>query len=1098
MCHPCALVTSAAQCVQPWCGRSLPCARIFPVKFGVLGAVEVRDVDGASVSVGGPRVRALLALLLLDAGRPVSTHRLIDGLYGADPPDDAANALQSQVSRLRRRLRSAAGPGEDLVEFHPAGYRLVIDPDDVDVHRFERLAHAGRRARVDGNPARAATLLGEALGLWRGPMLADITDAPFADAQRTRLDELWLGAVEEHAEAELALGHHEEPVADLRALVDAHPLRERARGLLMRALYGGGRQAEALAVFDDARRRLAEELGADPSAELADVQLAILRADPALAPPERPDTRESGGTLSPERPDAPVPGGTSPPAQLTSFVGREAEIEQVGALLATARLVTLTGPGGAGKTRLAIEASRGRPGEVCFVDLAPLGSGAHVPHTVLTALGVRETGLRPTDDTGRSPDPTERLVTALTERPMLLIVDNCEHVIDAVAQLVRRLLTACPDLRVLATSREALGITGESLCPLPPLALPPPDTGAADTLTFPAARLFADRAAAGRPDFEITDANVADVLRICRALDGLPLAIELAAARLRTLPVAELAARLDDRFRLLSRGDRTAARRHRTLRAVVEWSWELLDEAEQRLARRLTVFAGGATLDAVARVCGLPDDEASDLLAGLADKSLIEVVDGRYRMLDTIRVFCAERLAEAGEREGLCAAHAAYFLDLAQAAEPQLRRAAQLEWLARLDAEHGNLHAALRWIVRADSRRALLMLAALGSYWLLRGVRSEGAAPAAELLASIGPEPPDGLAEEYALCALIATYNGSRDPDLDRHRARARAIMEGLRRPAKRPIALVLWAMDTGPAGPDTEHLSELFAGDTWLRALGQFGNGYQTMAAGRPADARAQFDSALTGFRSVGERWGISIALDQLAQLADQRGDRDAALMMRDEALGLVGQLGAGEDLADLLSRRADGLLRDGDLTAAHADYRRVAEAARRAGAPEKLTDAYRGLGDLARRRGEPAEARRLYEVALRHCPETGFSADEARFRVLIGQGRLAEDAGDTEDARQTHHRALDYGLRHGHLVLMALAAEALAGVALLESDGERAAELLGAGVALRGEPSGTDPDVARVTAAARRLIGDAAYTAAFERGSHLSRTDALDLLGT
>ncbi|MFC6935684.1 BTAD domain-containing putative transcriptional regulator [Actinomadura yumaensis] len=688
------------------------------MRFGILGPVEVHSGTRV-VAVGGPRVRALLALLLLDAGRVVTTERLIDGLYGEEPPAGAANALQSQVSRLRRSLGDAR-----LVEGGPAGYRLVVERDDVDVHRFERLAREGRRALPD-DPAGAAGVLREALGLWRGPALADLADAPFTEGQAARLEELRAAAAEDRAEAEISLGEYGAQVPALRELVAAHPLRERARALLMRALYGSGRQAEALAVYEDARRTLAEELGADPSAELAATHLAILRGDAALT---------AAG--------APAPDAVRLPAQLTSFVGREEELERVGAMLAAGRLVTLLGPGGAGKTRLAIEAAAREDGEVRFVDLAAAATASEVPKALLTALGVREGGMLPAGAGQAPPEPdsAERLVTALGGRRMLLVLDNCEHLVEAVARLAHRLLSACPELRVLATSREALAITGEALRPLPPLALPPEGAAPEDAAGYPAVRLFADRAAAVRPGFEVDASNAPAVLRICGALDGLPLAIELAAARLRSLPVDEVAARLDDRFRLLSRGNRTAAPRHQTLRAVVEWSWDLLDEREQTLARRLTVFAGGVTLHAAGRVCGLPPDDAEELLLGLADKSLLQTDGARYRMLETVRAFCAERLADAGEVDRFRREHAAYFLDLALRADPHLRGRDQIAWLERLAADHGNLHAALRRSVRSDSALALRMVAALTWYWWLRG-RIEGAALAADLLDAVGLEP---------------------------------------------------------------------------------------------------------------------------------------------------------------------------------------------------------------------------------------------------------------------------------------------------------------------------------------------------------------------
>jgi DNA-binding SARP family transcriptional activator len=443
------------------------------MRFGILGPTQVWHADGREVTVGGRRLRALLALLLLDAGKVVTAERLIDGLYGGNPPGDAANALQSQVSRPRQLLRDQDRPGGP-VESHPAGYRLAVQPDEVDARRFERLAAQGRRALAAGEAPRAAALLREALGLWRGPALADLEGLPFAQAQAVRLEELRVGAVEDRVEAELTLGGQPTLVAELEQLVAAYPLRERLRGQLMRALYAAGRQAEALAAFEEARRTLAEELGADPSAELAAVHLAVLRADPALAGPAgREAAAGLGRQAAPRR----------LPAQLTSFVGRAEEVGRVGKLLGEARLVTLTGPGGAGKTRLAIEAAGREPDEVCFVDLAPLGRGADVAPATLAALGLRDAGLlapRAPDGGGPPPDVTWRLVAALADRRMLLLLDNCEHVVEAAARLSHRLLEACPTLRILATSREALGITGEALWPVPPLALPPPGTAPAE------------------------------------------------------------------------------------------------------------------------------------------------------------------------------------------------------------------------------------------------------------------------------------------------------------------------------------------------------------------------------------------------------------------------------------------------------------------------------------------------------------------------------------------------------------------------------------------------------------------------------------------
>ncbi|MGW0536121.1 BTAD domain-containing putative transcriptional regulator [Streptomyces sp. NPDC003032] len=716
------------------------------MRFGILGPLDIRSRDGVPLDPGGPRPRALLTLLLLDAGRAVSVERLIDGLYGDEPPAGAANALQSQVSRLRKRL------GLDI-EALPTGYRLAVSPEDVDLHRFERLAREGRRALGSGDHAGAAALLREALGLWHGPALAGLPDA---HASVARLDELRLAATQDRVQADLALGGGSELVPELRELTAAHPLSERLHAQLMRALHAAGRPAEALTAYEDARRILAAELGTAPSAELSALHLELLQG--------QEPTRQRGV-----------------PAQLTRFIGRADELARIGALLTGARLVTLTGPGGAGKTRLAIEAARALP-DVCYVELAPLADGAQVTYAILTALGVREGFHAPGGDTA------ERLLSVLHGRELLLVLDNCEHLVEEAARVAGLLLGACPGVRVLATSREGLGITGEVLWPVPPL-----DAG-------PAARLFADRAAAVRPDLEGLAAGDGGrlVAEICAALDGLPLAIELAAARLRTLTLDQLAARLGDRFRLLSRGDRTKAPRHRTLHAVVEWSWELLDDEERELARRLTVFSGGATAAAVEAVCGIPYPE--DLLASLAEKSFLEVADGRYGMLRTIHAFCARHLAEAGEEGRLRAAHAAYFLDLAELAEPRLRGREQLPWLAGLAAERGNLDAALRHLTGTEPHGGLRLMAALSWFWRLRGLYGERTLLARELLDAVGTEPPKGLTEEYVLCVINTIAGDGADPTEPERLARADGLLAELEGPLRLPHLVVLWSVAGGPA----------------------------------------------------------------------------------------------------------------------------------------------------------------------------------------------------------------------------------------------------------------------------------------------------------
>ncbi|GAA3792912.1 BTAD domain-containing putative transcriptional regulator [Sphaerisporangium flaviroseum] len=1024
------------------------------MQFGILGPLEVRTEEGEPVSVGGPRPRALLALLLLDAGRLVGLDRLIDGQYGDRPPAGAANAIQAQVSRLRRNLPA------DLIEFHGGGYRLAADPEDVDAFRFERLAREGRKLLAVGHHECAASALKDALALWRGPALADVADAPFAPPHAAHLEEVRLAAREDLVEAELALPEGTS-IAELGRLVAANPLRERLRGQLMRALHASGQQAAALTVFEETRRLLADELGADPSPELAALHLAILRGA---------ETRRQAARHR-------------LPAQLTSFVGREAELDRI-SQLRDARLVTLTGPGGTGKTRLAIEAARRRGDDSCFVDLSPLDDGGQIPLAVLGALGLREAGLQsPVLD---RPDPLDRLVAALAGRRLLLILDNCEHLIAPAAALARRLLGACPRLAILTTSREPLGLTGEMLVPLSPLAVPPPGTDHDDALAYPAVRLFADRAAAVRPGLTTRP----EWAEICVALDGLPLAIELAAARLRTFTAQEIAARLDEhgRFTLLSRGDRTAAARHQTLRAVVDWSWSLLSPEEQTLARRFSVLSGSSSLEAVERICG-----TGEVLADLVDKSLIEANGGRYRMLDTIRLFCAERLAEAGEQERARDAHAAYFLDLAERADPWLRRAEQLEWLARLSADHGNLQAATRHAVQNDPETGLRLIAALAAYWWLSGRRGQATSSAIRLLERFGAEPPLGLEEEYVLCVVQAVPHVRPE-----QWARAEEIMRSLDRELRYPFTTALWGMVAGPSDPETIlRRGRLLGSDPWSRAVSMLGESLVSLLDGRVSDAERLLESTLAGFRSLGERWGMAQGCEWLALISSWRGEWARARGLWEQGLELHEQLGALDEMVDVLCRRAGGLLREGDFPAARADLSRAAGLARRTSTSYRSSLVELGSGELARLSGDHAEARARYTAALDALSPGAFTTEGIKPLVLTALGRLAVVEGDLAEARRHHGEALALA-RTSPAVATDLAdvAEGCAGLALLEGTAERAAFLLGVGVALRGTAVTGDRDVARVAAGSAELIGAEAFAAAFAGGAALNREQALTAL--
>ncbi|HEY0542807.1 MAG TPA: BTAD domain-containing putative transcriptional regulator, partial [Actinoallomurus sp.] len=654
------------------------------MRVAMLGPLRVRDEDDEPVEVGGARLRLLLIRLALEPGRVITADRLAEDLWEDDAPDDPAGALQTLVARLRR----AFGDDRAVIARDPAGYRLDLSPEDVDVHALERAARAGRTAIEAGDPERAAALLRGGLGLWRGTPLAEAAGAAFAVAPAVRLEETRLAMIEDRIAADLAVGRPVE-IAEVEELARAHPLRERLHARLVRALSAADRRAEGLEAYERIRGELAERLGVDPGAELRDAHLAALRTESVA---RRGDV----------------------PARATSFVGRAAELAGVRAALDRARLVTITGFGGTGKTRLAVEVAAGWAGSVRLVELGSVADPARVVPAVVAVVGDGAAGVFGTD---ADRDPLDRLAALLTGHESLLILDNCEHVIDAAARLAEHLLAAAPDLTLLATSREPLAIAGESLLPLAPLGLPEPG---ADPRTAAAVRLFADRATAVRPGFAVTE----DVVRVCRALDGIPLAIELAAARLRSLTVGQLIERIGDRFGLLEHGSRTAQPRHRTLRAVVDWSWELLDDAERRVLRRLSVFLGGATVPAVTEVCDLGDPV--DLLAGLVDKSLLMMGEDdlgvRYRLLETVREYAAERLEQAGETAMVRDAHARFFLAYAETAEPLLRGRDQLRWLARLDAEQGDLDAALDHAITGGSpETALRMMLARTWSWVMRG-----------------------------------------------------------------------------------------------------------------------------------------------------------------------------------------------------------------------------------------------------------------------------------------------------------------------------------------------------------------------------------------
>ena len=677
------------------------------VEVRLLGPVEAA-VDGENVELGGPKQRALLALLAAEPGRVIPSGRLAEELWEGSPPPTAETTLRSYVSRLRRALGAAT------IRAQSAGYVLDLPPDAVDAVRFERLLGEGREALARGAAGIAAERLHAALALWRGSV------------EDTRLEALELDATEARIDADLALGRHATLVAELRRLVAEEPLRERFWYQLALALYRSGQQAEALAAYREARDVLDRELGLDPGEELRELERAILNQ--AVAPAGAPDERHNL------------------PAPLTSFVGREPELAEVAALLRAHRLVTLTGVGGTGKTRLANEVGRRQSDAwadgVWMADLTGVASGDLVPGAVAAAIGASE----------RNADV---LVEHARGRELLLLLDNCEHVVEACADLAETLLRNCPNVRVLATSRVVLGAHGEA-----DYALEPLDSEAA-------VQLFLDRAAATRRDVAADEQAHETVETICRELDRLPLSIELAAARAKALSFDEIAARLDDRFRFLRAWRRVADPRHRTLAAKMDWSYDLLADDERRLLRQLSVFAGGATLDAILAVCS--GDE--ELLGRLVDASLVGA-EGRpttrYRLLETVRQYAAVKLAEDADADSVRRRHAEHFLALAEAANLSIESIGRGEQRHEpVQQEQDNLRAALDWSVTGDAELGLRLMVALENFWVTQGALPEMRRRFDTLMQTVDGVDPLVLARAYRDCAasheLTADLEGARE-----------------------------------------------------------------------------------------------------------------------------------------------------------------------------------------------------------------------------------------------------------------------------------------------------------------------------------------------
>jgi predicted ATPase/DNA-binding SARP family transcriptional activator len=1094
------------------------------MQFRLLGPVQVIGEDGAAVGLSGERERTLIAALVLGSNRPAPTARLIDALWGDDPPATAGNALQVHVSRLRKKLASAGAP--DILASTPQGYELRTKPGEVDVERFGQLI-----GQDEGDPVAAFARLGEALALWRGPPLSDVS-SDLLRGDRARLEEMHRLAVEKSIDAQLALGRHAELIGELESLVHAEPLRDSARRQLMIALYRSGRQAEALTVYREGRDQLAEQLGLDPSPELQDLELAILRHDPELGVPERtPPPSHSEGTLAPavdwtratesstaeessevsllftdiedstrvgeEHPDemrealvihnellrhriesgggrifkttghgfhaafkraqdaaraaivgqqelartpwphpvgirvrmgldtgacderdgdffgsavnraarleavahgrqtvasqataerlriaAPeielielgkhrlkdlgqpenifqiqVPGLSDEfpslrslddplvrhnlPAQVSTFVGRVKELADLRRLVdENNRLITLRGPGGSGKTRLALQVAAelvdGTGDGVWFVDLSPLSSPDLVAPTLASVLAIGEEVDRTVEET---------VMSALRDKNLLIVLDNCEHLIDVCAKLADQILRSCPRVHILATSREPLGIEGELVYRVPSLALPPVDLADGPPLiAYESVELFIYRARLAQPDFVVDESNAGMVGALCRRLDGIPLAIELAAARLRTLPTGEVLERLDDRFKFLTAGSRTALDRHRTLQALVDWSYDLLNGPEKEVLSRLSVFVGGFFLNEAEIVCEARTHpfDVTDLISSLVDKSLVEFdpsgsgLGPRYRLLETIREYAALRLSEmtVDEIGAVRMAHVSAYQRLAETAASRLRAQDQSLWMRRLEQDHDNLRSALDQLA-ADGRwdDVLAMSVNLDYFWRDRGHFNEGI----DLLVR-------GLAE-----------TGHRNSQL--------------------AIEALL-----------TEGALRLRRGDGEI--------------------ARDVLEEALNGARRLGLDSLGADALGELAYFHSRANDLDQALALANESVVLARGADDVHVLSDSLGVRASILDRS-DRPGARESWNEALESAQNAGDPRWTAAVLNNLAGRDMRDLDLMTAQTHLEEALDIAHD--LQSDSLASTILTNLGCIAVMQGDFTAAWETYRDALE-----------------------------------------------------------------------------------------
>lgn len=1025
------------------------------IRFRLLGPLGV-TVDGVPARLPGTAERALLVLLLLSEGQLVTATSLIDRLWAESKlPADPVNALQLRVSKLRRAMVAAGLPS---VLHEQSGYRLDVDPSAVDTHVFvnrARAARAAAAAATEGYTVEHLDGYDRALEVWTGDPLPEFATEQWASAEAARLGEIHLAAVTERAQIALDLGRAVEVVTELEPIVTGNPTLEALAGLLMSALYRTGRQAAALEVYGRTRRELDEALGLEPSASLRSLHQRVLRQDPSLsASAAAGHLPLLGAGRRSERRAAPR---SNLPAAVRPLIGRDDELRELQALLTSAsRLVSLVGPGGAGKTSLAlaaaVQSATAFPDGAMIVRLAPVSDPAQVPVAVADAIGA------PLDGAAAIGDIRDRLAGFLGTRHMLLVVDNCEHVVDAVATLIEDLLARCGQITVMTTSREALAIIDELQVAVGPLETAPEDTAPSDVRNFPAVQLFVERALARRPGLVLDDDAWLAIARVCRELDGIPLAVELAAARVASLSPTEIAERLADRFALLTTGPRTAEVRQRTLRATVDWSFALLTEEEKTVLLRLAVFRGGWTLEAAEAV--VPDEvigkaDVVDMIGRLVEQSLIVVEAGgtsRYRMLETVREYAAEQLGGSADREVIANRHAAYFAGFVDAGDRDLRGHGQRAALARLRAEQPNIRAALTWLRRpaGDLDAALRLAGSLGLFWhlgrhvegreLLRAlVRADNVSPEARARAlqavSLVERPRACLVHPNPLCAETARESLlTFDAIGDRSRA---------------ALSRVLLAVE-GVTGAEVEQSRRLLGeaeeqfihdGDTWGQAVIGFVRMETALKSGAESEAVSIGRSAAAVFRQLDDPWGLSAVLYHLGWGLRQFGLYTDGARVLEEAIDVAASAGLYNTVQWAHADLGIAHLNLGDTDAARDSFDRARTTSDNVGDGAGAVLADYGYALLAQLRGDVSTARTLYTAAL-----TGFDrlgTPVVKGLALAGVARCDEAVDDLDAAEHGYTEALEIGSSSGEPGLTAAALDGLARIETARENHGRAEQL-------------------------------------------------------